>query len=86
MLYVDPVARLALAIAQLALAVDSHNRRQKTGVTPSVTVPAVPAVTPAATPQAAYDGPPVASVAAGAAGTTATRPDNIATAADYQDL
>jgi hypothetical protein len=106
-LYVDPVARLALAIAQLALAVDSHNRRQKTGVTPSVTIPAVVvptagnvAAVPTATPQAAYDGPPPRGVAPTtpmnlegstlapekAAGAAATRLDNIATAADYQDL
>jgi len=78
-LYVDPVARLALAIAQLALAVDSHNRRQKTGVTPSPAVPVVPAVAPAGTQAATYDGPPPAPVS------TATRPDNIQVA-EFQDL
>ena len=31
-MYVDPVARLGLAVLQLALAVDGHNRRQKTTV------------------------------------------------------
>ena len=85
-LYVDPVARLALAIAQLALAVDSHNRRQKT-TSPQSTAPAPAAgnvaAVPTATPQGAYDGPPIASVAATS---VQTRPDNIATAADYQDL
>ena len=46
-LYVDPVARLCLGIMQLAVAVDSHNRRkEETSVTP------VPA--PAA---AQYEGP-----------------------------
>jgi hypothetical protein len=46
-LYVDPVARLALGIMQLAVAVDSHNRRRdENSVTP------VPA--PAAAP---YEGP-----------------------------
>ena len=46
-LYVDPVARLCLGVAQLALAVDAHNRRkEETSVTP------VPA--PAA---AQYEGP-----------------------------
>ena len=77
-LYVDPVARLALVIAQIALAVDSHNRRQKTGVTP-VAVPVVPAVAPAGTQAATYDGPPPAPVS------TATRPDNIQVA-EFQDL
>ena len=46
-LYVDPVARLCLGVAQLALAVDAHNRRkEETSVTP---VPATAA--------AQYDGP-----------------------------
>ena len=46
-LYVDPVARLALGIMQLAVAVDSHNRRKEdNSVTP---VPAPPA--------ANYEGP-----------------------------
>ena len=95
-LYVDPVARLGLAVVQLALAVDSHNRRAKTAVPP----PTPAAVVPVATPQAAYDGPPPRGVAPTtpmnlegstlapekAAGAAATRLDNIATAADYQDL
>ncbi len=81
-LYVDPVARLGLAVVQLALAVDSHNRRAKTAVPP----PTPAAVVQVATPQSAYDGPPVALVPEKASGTVATRPDNIATAADYQDL
>ena len=35
-LYVDPVARLCLGVAQLALAVDAHNRRkEETSVTPA---------------------------------------------------
>ena len=46
-LYVDPVARLALGIMQLAVAVDSHNRRKdENSVTP---MPAPPA--------ANYEGP-----------------------------
>jgi hypothetical protein len=95
-LYVDPVARLGLAVVQLALAVDSHNRRAKTAVPP----PTPAAVVPVATPQAAYDGPPPRGVAPTtpmnlegstlapekAATGVQTRPDNIATAADYQDL
>jgi len=35
-LYIDPVARLALSVVQLALAVDSHNRRPPTQTTPVV--------------------------------------------------
>ena len=81
-MYVDPVARLGLAVVQLALAVDSHNRRAKTAVPP----PTPTAVAPVATQQAAYDGPPVTIVPEKAAGTAATRPDNIATAADFTDL
>ena len=46
-LYVDPVARLALGIMQLAVAVDSHNRRKEETVV---------AVAPAAA-QANYEGP-----------------------------
>jgi hypothetical protein len=34
-LYVDPVARLGLAVAQLAFAVDAHNRRKKETVVPA---------------------------------------------------
>ena len=50
-LYVDPVARLGLAVAQLAFAVDAHNRRKKETVVPAAaatqgTNPAVPAETP----------------------------------------
>ena len=46
-LYVDPVARLCLGVAQLALAVDAHNRRkEETVVAPE-----------AAPPQASYEGP-----------------------------
>ena len=46
-LYVDPVARLCLGVAQLALAVDAHNRRKEET-----------SVTPAPTPAAAqYEGP-----------------------------
>ena len=99
-LYVDPVARLGLAVVQLALAVDSHNRRAKTAVPP----PTAAAVVPVATPQAAYDGPPPRGVAPTtcasapmnlegstlapekAAGAAATRLDNIQVSADYQDL
>ena len=47
-LYVDPVARLGLAVAQLAFAVDAHNRRKKETVVPAADVPsAVPAASPA---------------------------------------
>ena len=46
-LYVDPVARLCLGVAQLALAVDAHNRRKDDTVI---------AVAPAAA-QANYEGP-----------------------------
>ena len=45
-LYIDPVARLALAVVQLALAVDSHNRRAPAPTTPTQAPPAQPA-TPA---------------------------------------
>ena len=47
-LYVDPVARLGLAVVQLALAVDSHNRRAPVSA-PTPAPAAVPA--PAPTPQ-----------------------------------
>ena len=46
-LYVDPVARLALSVMQLAVAVDAHNRQKEA---------AVVAVAPAP-PQASYEGP-----------------------------
>ena len=46
-LYVDPVARLALSVMQLAVAVDAHNRQKEATVV---------AVAPAAT-QASYEGP-----------------------------
>jgi hypothetical protein len=43
-LYVDPVARLGLAVIQLALAVDSHNRRAPTQAsTPAPSPPPPPA-------------------------------------------
>ena len=42
-LYVDPVARLGLAIVQLALAVDSHNRRAPAPVPPTQAPQAMPA-------------------------------------------
>jgi hypothetical protein len=51
-LYVDPVARLGLAVAQLAFAVDAHNRRKRETVVPSPSQPqdtagpAVPEETP----------------------------------------
>ena len=48
-LYVDPVARLGLAIVQLALAVDSHNRRAPTPVPPTQAPQAMPAM-PATAP------------------------------------
>ena len=38
-LYVDPVARLGLAVAQLAFAVDAHNRRKREAVVPAPDVP-----------------------------------------------
>ena len=41
-IYIDPVARLGLAIVQLALAVDSHNRRAPTPVPPTQAPPATP--------------------------------------------
>jgi hypothetical protein len=41
-LYVDPVARLGLAVIQLALAVDSHNRRVPTPAQPQPSPPAQP--------------------------------------------
>ena len=46
-LYVDPVARLALSVMQLAVAVDAHNRQKETSV----------AVAPAPAAQANYEGP-----------------------------
>ena len=42
-LYVDPVARLGLAVVQLALAVDSHNRRAPTPAQPQSSPPPPPA-------------------------------------------
>ena len=45
-LYVDPVARLCLGVAQLALAVDAHNRRKDDTV-----------IAVAPPPQANYEGP-----------------------------
>ena len=42
-LYVDPIARLGLAVIQLALAVDSHNRRAPTPVPPTQAPQAMPA-------------------------------------------
>ena len=41
-LYIDPVARLALAVVQLALAVHSHNRRAPTPVPPAQALPSQP--------------------------------------------
>ena len=41
-LYVDPIARLGLAVMQLALAVDSHNRRAPAPVPPTQAPPATP--------------------------------------------
>ena len=51
-LYIDPVARLALAVVQLALAVDSHNRRAPTqaqAAPPAQALPSQPAM-PATAP------------------------------------
>ena len=42
-LYVDPIARLGLAVMQLALAVDSHNRRAPAPVPPTQAPQATPA-------------------------------------------
>ena len=42
-LYVDPIARLGLAVIQLALAVDSHNRRAPAPVPPTQAPQAMPA-------------------------------------------
>ena len=41
--YVDPIARLGLAVMQLALAVDSHNRRAPAPVPPTQAPQAMPA-------------------------------------------
>ena len=70
-LYVDPVARLGLAVAQLAFAVDAHNRRKKETVVPRAA--AVPAEQDTATQPAA--------------GTTTQQPPDINNAArEYDDL
>jgi hypothetical protein len=45
-LYVDPVARLGLAVVQLALAVDSHNRRAPTPAQPQSSPPPPPPAQP----------------------------------------
>jgi hypothetical protein len=45
-LYVDPVARLGLAVIQLALAVDSHNRRAPTPAQPQSSPPPPPPAQP----------------------------------------
>jgi hypothetical protein len=74
-LYVDPVARLALSIAQLALAVDSHNRRVKASPV-AVGEPPHPRVVGQSP---TYEGPPLTAA-------KTTRPDNIAAAAEYADL
>ena len=42
-IYVDPIARLGLAVMQLALAVDSHNRRAPAPVPPTQAPQATPA-------------------------------------------
>ena len=42
-LYVDPIARLGLAVVQLALAVDSHNRRAPTHAQAAPPAQALPA-------------------------------------------
>ena len=47
-IYVDPVARLAMGIAQLALAVDSHNRRKDD--TANTPLPAMQTETPTPMP------------------------------------
>ena len=52
-LYVDPVARLGLAVVQLALAVDSHNRRapaQAQAAPPAQALPSQPATPTQAQP------------------------------------
>ena len=54
-LYVDPVARLGLAVAQLAFAVDAHNRRKKEAVVPA---PDVPSATQGANPPEEAPGKP----------------------------
>ena len=70
-LYVDPVARLGLAVAQLAFAVDAHNRRKKETVVPRAA--AVPAEQDTATQPAA--------------GNTTQQPPDINNAArEYDDL
>ena len=46
-LYVDPVARLALSVMQLAVAVDAHNRQKEAAVVAVAQAP----------PQASYEGP-----------------------------
>ena len=45
---IDPLARLAIGVAQLALAVDSHNKRQRDAPPPAAVVSAAPAPTQAA--------------------------------------
>ena len=45
---IDPLARLAIGVAQLALAVDSHNKRQRDNPPPAPVVTAAPAPTQAA--------------------------------------
>ena len=69
-LYVDPIARLALGVAQLALAVDAHNRRRE-----DETVAPLPPVASA----------PASTVNEGPLPSGPTRSNNIATA-EYADL
>ena len=52
MIEIDPLARLLIGVAQLALAVDSHNKRQRDNPPPAPVVTAAPAPTHTAPPDA----------------------------------
>ena len=48
MIEIDPLARLAIGVAQLCVAIDSHNKRQRDNPPPAPVVTAAPAPTQAA--------------------------------------
>jgi hypothetical protein len=50
---VDPVARIAIQMGQLILAIDSHNRQQKVSAPPPPLTPSQPVLPVAETPATA---------------------------------
>ena len=52
MIEIDPLARLAIGVAQLCVAIDSHNKRQRDNPPPAPVVTAAPAPTQAAPAEA----------------------------------